>query len=239
MAHTELTMNRIVQAGLADPTGVTGLVGGHQFVNDGVASFIRIANSPTTHSAVATVSLGAATPSGGSMVFRIAIFNKHYTTALIPYNQTKANIALAVLAATEDVTGNAMSTDFAAGTCTGAGTDLPTGPVTLTFGGAGTTGLATTPIVVTLDSTATTGGTYSVAMTTVGVGVGRVIFESPLVTSGIQNPNVTVPIPTGVSWFGPFTPSYFNQTTGSAIGEVYMDFDGQFANYVVTGFHVG
>lgn len=237
MARTELAMNKIVQTGIVDPTGVTGLVGGHQFFNNGATSHVRIVNAASTANAVATLSLGAATPSGGTYKLVANIFGKHYTTAAIAFGALKATIATAVLAATEDVTGNALSADFPVATCVGAGTDLPTGPVTLTFGGTGVTGLAQTPITMSLDSTSTTGGTYALKMTTLGTGTGRVTFEAPVVTTGIQNANVVYALPVGTSHFGPFPTSYFNQpTTGSAPNDVFVDFDAQFASYTITGF---
>jgi hypothetical protein len=234
MAHTELSLNHITSAGLADPSGTTGVVGGFKFQNDGT-SFLRIVNSPTTHSAVCTISLGAATPAGGTYTLKVTIFGKHYTTAAIAYGALKAVIATDVLAATEDVTGNTLSTDYPAATCVGGGTDLPTGPVTLTFGGAGVTGLATTPLVVTIDCTSVTGGSYSTAMTTPGVGVGQLTVEVP---SGSQGKNLVVPIPTGTTWFGAFSTSLYNQPLGSTDpGEIYVDFDAQYANYTVSAFH--
>ena len=234
MAYTTLTANHVVSgAGLGDPTGVVGVVGGFQFTNDR-DTFMRLANAAASASAVATVTLGAATPSGGTYALTIDIFGVSYVTAAIAYGAITSAMATAVLAAVNPLTGNALSTDFPAGTCVGGGTALPTGPATLTFGGAGVTGLATTPIVVTLDSTLTTGGTYAVKMSTPGTGQGRIYIQNPT-TGGLPT---AVPIPTGTSWYS-FTPSTYNSPLLASSGLVSIVFDSAYASYTCTLFHVG
>lgn len=88
-----------------------------------------------------------------------------FTTAGIAYNATGAAVATAITGATGGPN-NATFGDTSAGTVTGGGTALPTGPATAVFS-AGAEG----PVVpLFVDSSGLTGGTAALTRTTVGVG---------------------------------------------------------------------
>lgn len=216
---------------LADPAGTAANNGGNSFPNTG-SMVLRIANSKASANAVATISVGGVV-SGGTYVLHIEIFGVVYTTAAIADNAGTSAVATAVLAATQ-ANGNTLSTDFPSATCVGAGTALPTGPMTLTFGGAGVGpggGLQRTPISVTVDSTSLTGGGgYTSAMTTAGTGAGVVTVETPAGSSAAWK-KFYLAGANAVTWLGPFNQQTYNQADQT----ISVDYD-DYTLYTVTAF---
>ncbi len=232
---TLLATNTVNTTVLADPAGAAGIAAGHKFANNG-RQFLRIANAATNANAVHTITPGGTVTAGTYiLVFTLqigAVAPVTYTTAAITAASTGAQIATAVLAATQP-NGNAMSADFPSGTVTGGGSALTAGAATLTWGGTFAHYAIPAPTVL---SSITGGGTAAAAASTPGSGNGVVYLLGSPQAVGAPADMYFLLGASATTWIGGFNPSLVNQG-GADAPNAFLFYDVP-ANYTTTVFQL-